>query len=118
MKRIIFLLGAILGFTIRSFSQIQGDITDLKEKGIPNAMIIATDPVSKVADTVKSDSRGFYSFDKLKPGNYKIEIKAAGFQTAVIESIVVKEEHVGLVDDDLYNGHRLDITLTPPKVPK
>ena len=117
MKRIIFLSGAILWFTARTFSQIQGDITDPKVKGIPNAMIIAMDTIRKTADTVKSDSRGFYSFDKLKPAEYKIEIKAVGFQTAVIKNILVKEEHVGLVEDDLYNGQRLDITLTPAKVP-
>ena len=118
MKRMLFLFGAILGFTIRSFSQIQGDITDPKDNGISNAMIIATDSARKVVDTVKSDNRGFYSFDNLKPGKYKIEVKAIGFQTAVIENIVVKEGDIGLVEDDLYNGQRLDITLTPAKVPK
>jgi len=110
-------LGAILGFMIRSFSQIQGDITDPKEKGIPNATVIATDSVRKSVDTVKSDDRGFYSFDNLKPGNYKIEIKAAGFQMAVIKNIEVKEGDIGMVEDDLYHGQRLDITLTPIKSP-
>jgi len=118
MKRIIFLLGAILGFTVGSFSQIQGDITDPKDKGIQNAMIIAMDSARKTADTVKSDTRGFYTFNNLKPGNYKIEIKAAGFQPAIIKNIVVKEGEIGLVEDDLYNGQRLNITLTPAKVPK
>ena len=118
MRRMLFLLGAILGFTVRSFSQVQGDVTDPKDKGIPNAIIIATDSVKKSVDTVKSDSRGFYSFDHLKPGNYKIEIKAVGFQTAVIKDIVVKEGEIGLVEDDLYNGQRLNITLLPAKVPK
>ena len=111
-------MGTILGFAVRSFSQIQGDVTDPKDKGIPNALIIAMDSVRKTADTVKSDSRGFYSFSDLKPAEYKIEIKAVGFQTAVIKNILVKEEHVGLVEDDLYNGQRLNITLTPAKVPK
>ncbi|SRR5258705_13222397 len=118
MKRIIFLLGTILGFTVRSFSQIEGDVNDPKDKGIPNAMIIAMDSARKTADTVKSDTRGFYSFNKLKPGKYKIEIKAAGFQTAVMENIVVQEGDIGLVEDDLYAGQRLNITLTPAKVPK
>ncbi|HMK25715.1 MAG TPA: carboxypeptidase-like regulatory domain-containing protein [Chitinophagaceae bacterium] len=118
MKKIIFFSGAILGFCVRSFSQIQGDVTDPKDKGIPNAIIIATDSVKKSVDTVKSDSRGFYSFDHLKPGNYKIEIKAAGFQPVIIKNIVVKEGEIGLVEDDLYNGQRLNITLNPAKVPK
>jgi hypothetical protein len=118
MKKRLFLFGVILGFTARSFSQIQGDINDPKEKGIPNAMIIATDSVRRSVDTVKSDSRGFYSFDKLKPGNYKIEVKAVGFQMAIIKDIVVKEGDIGMVEDDLYHGQRLDITLNPAKVPQ
>ena len=117
MKKMLFLFGAILGFTVRSFSQVQGDITDPKDKGIPNAMIIATDSVSKVADTVKSDSRGFYSFDKLKPGKYKIEVKATGFRLVVLENIIVKPEDIGLHDEDMYAGQRLDIMLSLSKSP-
>ena len=117
MKRIIFLLGAILGFTVRSLSQIQGDITDPNDKGIPNATIIAIDSSKKTADTVKSDNRGFYEFSKLKPGKYRIEIKAVGFKTVALENILVKEEDIGLHDDDMYAGQRLDVTLSPAKLP-
>jgi hypothetical protein len=117
MKRMLFLFGTILGFAIRSFSQVQGDITDAKDKGIPNTIIIAMDSASRTADTVKSDTRGFYSFNNLKPGTYKIEIKAVGFKTAIIENIIVKEGDIGLVEDDLYAGQRLNITLTPAKIP-
>ena len=117
MKRIIFLLGAMLGFCIRSFSQVQGDITDPKDKGIPNAIIIAIDSAKNMADTVKSDSRGFYSFEKLKPGKYKIEVKATGFRLVALENIIVKPEDIGLHDEDMYAGQRLDIMLSLSKDP-
>ncbi len=112
MKKMILLPGAVLGFTLRSLSQIQGDVLDGKEKGIPNAMIIAMDSAGKSADTVRSDTRGFYSFNNLKPGSYRIEVRAAGYQTAVIKDILVKKEDIGLVDDDLYAGQRIDVSLT------
>jgi len=117
MKRIIFLLAVILVVCARSFSQVQGDITDPKDKGIPNAMIIAIDSAKKTADTVKSDSRGFYSFDNLKPGIYKIEVKATGFRFVALENIIVKPEDIGLHDEDMYAGQRLDIMLSLSKSP-
>jgi len=118
MTRII-LFGIMLLLAVNASAQIQGDVVDSTDKGVPNAIIIATDTVKKIADPVKSDYRGFYSFIGLKPGNYKIEVKADGFQPAVIENIIVKEGDTGeLIGGDLYRGQRLDITLTPAKIPK
>lgn len=111
-----FLLGAILGFSVRSFSQIQGDVLDQKEKGISNATLIITQLNTKLTDTVKTDIRGFYSFKNLKPSKYRMEVKAPGYKTVVFENIEIKEGENGeLKDDDLYAGQRLDITLSPGK---
>ena len=68
MKGTIGFLGTILLFTFNASAQIQGDVVDQKNKGIVNAILIATDTIKKVADTVKSDNRGFYVFNRLKPG--------------------------------------------------
>jgi hypothetical protein len=112
MRKILFLFVIVFGFTPRSFSQVQGDVLDVKEAGIANAIIIATDSATRSVDTVKTDTRGFYSFDKLKPGKYRIEARAAGFQTVIIKDIIVKKEDTGKVEEeDLYAGQRLDITL-------
>jgi hypothetical protein len=115
MKKMIFLFAVVVGFTLRSFSQVQGDVTDAKATGIPNAMIIAMDSSDRSTDTVRSDTRGFYSFNNLKSGHYRIEVRAAGFQTATIKDILVKKEDIGLFDDDLYAGQRLDVSLTARK---
>jgi hypothetical protein len=113
MERII-LFGIMLLFAVSVSGQIQGDVVDSTDKGVPNAIIIATTLVKNIADTIKTDKRGFYSFNGLKPGKYKIEVKADGFQPAVIENVVVKEEHTGkLIGGDLYSGQRLDITMYP-----
>ena len=117
MKTIIILGSLLLGSTTGVFGQIQGDIADINEKGISNAIIIATDSLTKVADTVRSDNRGFYDFKKLKPGKYKIEVKAQGYKPAIIENVIVKEGDVGYFERDLYRGQRIDITLSPAKLP-
>lgn len=106
-------------FMNAGLAQIHGDIVDQKEKGIMNATIIAIDSVRNSADTVKSDSRGFYAFKGLQPGRYKMEARAAGFQTAIIRSIEVRVGETGEIEDvDMYRGQRLDIILSPVKVPK
>ena len=117
--RTFIIFGAILATSFKSFAQIQGDIVDPKEKGVPKAIIIAIDSVRNTADTVKSDHRGFYEVKNLKPGKYKFQVRADGFKVTTIENIVVREGDVGAVigEPDLYMGQRLDITLIPLKKP-
>lgn len=116
--RIVFLLVSAQFFVIIAFAQIQGDIVDQNNKGVPNATIIATDSLKNKVDTARSDNRGFYSFNGLAPGKYKIQIKAAGFKLVVLPNIVIKEGETGaIVGGDLYNGQRLDIVLSPAKLP-
>lgn len=119
MIKIIF-WGATLFFSKSAASQIQGDVVDSNDKVVPNALIIATNSVSNKADTVKTDSRGFFSFSGLKPGKYKIEAKCTDFLPALFKEIMVNEGDTGSVEgeEDFYKGTRLDITLTSTKVPK
>ena len=116
-NRLVF--GMMLLFSISSFGQIEGDVVDQKEKGISNAIITAIDSTGKVIDTVKTDKRGFYFFKTLKTGKYNIEVKAFGFLPAIYKNIEV-EKVSNLQDeyDDTYYAVRLNITLTPAKVPK
>ena len=113
MKKIA-LLGALLLFSTAISAQIEGDITDNKEKPVPAATVTATDSSGKVVATVKADSRGFYAFYKLAKGKYKVEVKAAGYKTAIFENVEVKVEP-GSYDemDDVAPGPRLDIVLMP-----
>lgn len=115
--RIVYLFLLTQLFSTSLFAQIQGDVLDQNDKGIANAIITATESLKNIADTVKSDSRGFYSFSRLKPGNYKIQVKAPGFKP-FLQNIVIKEGETGIVTEgDLYSGQRLDINLIPLKEP-
>lgn len=99
-------------------SQIQGDVVDQNEKGIPNILIIATDSSRNVMDTVKSDNRGFYSFNRLSSGKYVIQAKAPGYKPVIFQNIIVKEGETGIIrGGDLYSGQRLNITLSVAKSP-
>jgi hypothetical protein len=106
----------LLAFT--AFNQVEGDVTDDKNKAITNAVITATDSTGKTVDIVKTDERGFYFFRKLKPGKYKIEAKAPGFVNA-IHSVRVNRAPADANDnDDTYYAETLDIILRRPKPAK
>jgi hypothetical protein len=113
--------GFLLLLSFSASAQIQGDILDPNDKGVLKALIIATPTtIGSRPDTVKSGQLGFYEFRNLKPGIYRIEIKATGFQTVVIEKVEVKEEDTGFEEgeDDIYHGQRLDFILVPAKTIK
>lgn len=118
MKKIILLLGTMLLLAGSVIAQIEGDVVDQKDKGVPNALVTATDTARKVTDTVRSDERGFYSFKGLKSGKYKIEAKAVGFLPAVYYVKVNAAPDGANEGDDTYYAETLDIILTRPKVPK
>jgi len=80
-------------------------------------MLIAIDS-SNVTDTVFSDNRGFYAFSHLKKGQYRIEVRATGFQDAILENIKVRKEmSVQSRNKDVSSATRLNIVLKvkPPK---
>ena len=117
MKKILFFAGIQL-FSVVVFAQIQGDVTDQNEKAVPNVLIVAVDSSRAVIDTVKSDNRGFFSFNRLSPGKYVIQAKAPGYKPVIFQNIIVKEGETGIIlGGDLYSGQRLNITLTAAKSP-
>jgi hypothetical protein len=120
MKTFLLFFAITCCIHLNGFTQIQGDVIDSKDKGIPNAFVVAIDSVRNTSDTVNTDQRGFYEFKNLKPGKYKIEVKASGFIVSTVENIIVNEGDIGAVKgaEDLYRGQRLDIVLTPRKVSK
>lgn len=117
MFKTIILLSVFL-LAERTAGQIQGDVLDPKEKGVAAVLVIAIDPDNK-ADTAKTDRRGFYEFKNLKPGKYRIEVKASGFQTIILKEVEVKEGETGAIagEGDLYRGQRLDFDLQPVRMP-
>jgi Carboxypeptidase regulatory-like domain len=120
------LKGIVLSFiiicltTIKGFTQIQGGVFDQKKSGISNALVIASDTSGKVIDSVRSDKRGFYMFNGLTSGKYRIEAKAMGFLPSVHDNIVANKEYPFDVNtrNDISNATRLEIILKPENVSK
>ena len=115
MKKFVPFLVLSIAFGIQALGQVEGDVTDKTLKSITNAIIIATDTVTKKVDSTKTDERGFYYFTGLKPGIYKIEARAPGFQPTSSYFKVNKAPEGANETDDTYYAETLDIVLIRPK---
>lgn len=85
----------------RTFSNIQalspppqGTVVDATGAVIPNATVTLKDQNTGASRTVITDSSGNYSVAGLPPGNYKLEVDAAGFKKTVVENIAVQPGQV------------------------
>jgi hypothetical protein len=86
---ILFLLTAFL------FSQdfrgiIEGQVTDPSGSAIPGATIKITNALTGENKEVKSNGQGYYTLPYLNPGNYTIEVTAAGFEKLRQTEIAVR----------------------------
>jgi len=60
---------------------ISGVVTDASGAVLPGASVIATDTLTGIKTSVKTDAKGFYSLPALPIGTYDLEISHAGFKT-------------------------------------
>ncbi|MEG9436577.1 carboxypeptidase regulatory-like domain-containing protein [Edaphobacter sp. HDX4] len=67
---------------------IQGSITDSSGAVVPNANITIRGTDTGSSRILTTDSKGFYSVGPLTPGNYQVVVKASGFQTLSVNTVV------------------------------
>ena len=95
MKR-FFALTALLFASIFMHAQvvstnggsIQGTITDASGAAVPAAQIRIVGTDTGFARTIKSDGSGYYSVGPLTPGQYRVTVAAAGFQTLQVTTVI------------------------------
>ncbi len=101
MQKVVFsLLLAQLGFAQGSGS-LSGAVLDPTGAGVPGARVTLRDARTTAARTTQSDARGAYLLTPLPPGDYLLEIEAAGFQRYSQSGILLQ------VDERI----RVDVTL-------
>src|SRR5882762_752554 len=71
----------------QSTAALNGTVTDATGAVVPNAQVVVTNQATGVESATPTDTAGAYLFPALPIGIYRIEVKASGFQTAVISSL-------------------------------
>lgn len=90
---LLTIISALLASTAvhaQSTASIEGQITDQNGAVIPNVEIKATSRAIAVDRSALTDDAGRYQIPSLPVGDYRIEVKANGFQTQILESIRVE----------------------------
>jgi len=96
LRTVLMLVAAclVLVWCIPSVGQvlkgsISGTVQDPQGAVVSGAQVKATNTSTGVTLTSTSDSAGFFRFNLIPAGEYKVEISAQGFKTAVQSSILV-----------------------------
>jgi hypothetical protein len=79
-------------------ASISGTVKDTSGATIAGALVTATNTDTGIAQTQKTNSAGFYSFQSLPLGHYNIDVQQAGFK-AYRKTGLVLDVNAALVDD-------------------
>lgn len=67
---------------------VSGTVTDRNGTVVPGAAVTLISLETGFSRSMTSDSEGFYQFEKIRDGKYKVEAAAAGLEAAVREIVV------------------------------
>src|SRR5690348_13404590 len=77
---------------------VRGTVTDQQGADVPNADVAIRNVDTNVVLHATTNSSGFYLVPELVPGNYTVNVQAAGFVPVDVSNIVVKANAVSTVD--------------------
>jgi hypothetical protein len=83
---------------------ISGVVTDKSGAVIAGASVVATDTLTGVKTTGKTDAKGFYNLPALAVGNYTLEISQTGFKTSRTTGLVIDANSALRADASLEVG--------------
>lgn len=86
---ILILLLSPVALEAQALSGITGTVTDESGATVPSAKIVATSLGTGVKSLATTSTAGTYTITDLNPGTYSVLIEAAGFQSSLLNNIVV-----------------------------
>ena len=99
----VVLLTSTMNAQLRATGTISGYVTDDRKDPLPGVTVTATSPTMPGLRQVVSDANGYYKFQALQPGKFKIVVELNQFNKQTYENL---ELNVGA-------SLRLDVMLTP-----
>jgi hypothetical protein len=94
---------------LQSTAVLQGRVLDQNGAVVPHAGVTAKNIATGIERTGEADSEGNYQFAALPVGSYRVEVKAAGFKTEIVEHLSIEVARTVVQDFRLEVG---DITQT------
>ncbi|MCL5746433.1 MAG: carboxypeptidase regulatory-like domain-containing protein, partial [Acidobacteria bacterium] len=85
-------------------ASIVGTVLDQSAASVPDAAVKVTNTGTNAVFTFTTDQRGNYSIPQLRPGSYRLEVEATGFQKHVRDGITLEVNQVARIDVKLALG--------------
>jgi hypothetical protein len=83
------MLFGLLSFAQSERGNITGLVTDASNAAVANAPVKVINMGTNATTSVVASSSGEYNAANLGPGTYRLEVAQAGFQTAIVDNIVL-----------------------------
>jgi hypothetical protein len=107
MRRFLSFAAALLcagAAHTQSFTTLNGTISDASGGVVPSVAIEIKNKDTQAARSVISDSQGRYTFAEVVPGHYRLEAKAPGFKTEVVDDLQLRVNSPATVNLSLQVG--------------
>jgi Carboxypeptidase regulatory-like domain len=108
----------LLGQVIKG--SISGSVVDPQGAVLPGAQVKATNMATGVVLTTTTNGAGLFSFNLIPAGEYKVEVSAPGFRSAVQNNIVVaagRDSAIGAVPLTVGEiSTEVEVTAAPPLI--
>jgi len=101
---LIFFLATALCLAQSERGGIAGVVTDSSNAAVPNAPVDVINIATSAVTRVTASASGEYSAPNLNPATYRVEVRTPGFQTTIIDSIIVAAGATARVDVQLQVG--------------
>ena len=86
----VWLVGATTARAQVSTGSLAGTVTDSTNAVVPAAAVVVSDDARGFVRTAVADRRGRFRLAGLPPGIYQVSVAAAGFRTALVESVAIR----------------------------
>ena len=103
------LLPSTLSAQSATTGSVSGVVTDPSGALVPQCEVELTKIDTNTTSTQATNAAGQYVFSNLRPGEYKLVVKATGFRTASIPNVVVEVNKTVAVDEKLEVGGSTEI---------
>ena len=103
----------------QSTATVSGTVTDPSGAVVPQAQITLHGNATGVTRIVTSDKDGNYTIPSIQPGDYSVEVSAAGFSRYLIKSIVLEVDQKSTINIPLAiasTGEVVQVQSTAPVV--
>src|SRR5215467_7070978 len=94
----IFFAAAALCFAQSERGNITGVVTDATNAAIPNAPVKVTNLGTNALTQVVASASGEYNAANLGVGTYRVEVSMTGFQSAIVDHVIVSAGSTVRVD--------------------